>query len=79
MTEKCPKCKSDLTQPEAVTRTYINKRLEGEDAQSRGHYDPDYPGEQAYEPDTDADMNPSQSYDLCDGSDTCSCCNEVLQ
>jgi len=71
-THKCRGCGADLSEKDTVRREYINKD-DGASAFNLGHYEPDG----TYEPDHFTDLSGGR-YDLCDGSDTCIYCDEVV-
>ena len=71
--DKCPKCGSDLTKNDSVTRTYINKDDKG-NVRASGHYDE----QECFEPDQSVDLSTGR-FDLVCGSDTCTNCGIILQ
>lgn len=74
MIQTCPTCQTNLTLKDSVTRTYINKDSEEGNVKANGHYDKDG----YFEPDHSVDLSNGR-FDLCDGSDTCTQCETVIQ
>jgi hypothetical protein len=74
MINTCPNCNADLTKEASVSREYINKNDDGENIHAEGHYD----SEGYFEPERHVDLSQGR-FDLCDGSDTCTQCNHILQ
>lgn len=72
ITPKCKGCGSDLGDTNAVKRQYINKDDEDGSAYALGHYEND-----EFESDSKPDLSGGR-FDLCDGSDTCMNCGEVV-
>lgn len=68
----CSECGIDLSRPQSIKRTYTSKRDDSK-VSGYGHYDKN--GD--YDPDVKADLS-NGSYDLVEGSDTCSNCENTV-
>jgi len=70
----CPSCKADLSEKYSVARRYSNKDVpDGRgDAYNSGHYDE----EGDFIPDRNISLSDAR-YDLQDGSDTCTRCQNI--